>query len=337
MIHSKGNINEVVKKVLKQLFGDELATNHLQVASLEPYTPPGNGESIFNNGSRAVLDFSTRINHPTLEAFLHSVLGGDDPDSVQVPFRLENPEFSEGSSAGYNQWTLTIARPPDDTRRGARYGSPEAARLAVLSLVEPDRRHPWPAIPNRPRSSALLLSLLLILAYVWFRFKEVTFGVASILALIHDVLITLVRLALSPWLAEQLGLSVLLIEPFKINLPIVAAFLTIIGYSLNDTIVIFDRVREIRGKSPNITRDLLNTAINQTLSRTILTSLTVFLVVSILYIAGGQGIHGFAFALVVGTVAGTYSTMFIACPALLAMVGTSPEPVKASDPKSNAA
>jgi SecD/SecF fusion protein len=110
-----------------------------------------------------------------------------------------------------------------------------------------------------------------------------------------------------------------LIEPFKISLPIIAAFLTIIGYSLNDTIVIFDRIREMRGKSPVISVELANSAINQTLSRTILTSLTVFIVVLILYAVGGEGIHGFAFALVVGVVAGSYSTIYIATPIVLWM------------------
>src|SRR5262249_26925642 len=88
---------------------------------------------------------------------------------------------------------------------------------------------------------------------------------------------------------------------------------------LNDTIVIFDRIREMRGKSPLISTQLANAAINQTLSRTILTSLTVFIVVLILYIVGGEGIHGFAFALVVGVVAGSYSTIYIATPIVLWM------------------
>ena len=83
-----------------------------------------------------------------------------------------------------------------------------------------------------------------------------------------------------------------------------AAFLTIIGYSLNDTIVVFDRIREVRGKAPQLTAGMINSSINQTLSRTLLTSLTTLIVVVILYIGGGQGIHAFAFALVVGRARG---------------------------------
>ena len=123
-------------------------------------------------------------------------------------------------------------------------------------------------------------------------------------------------------MADYLGF--LGIEPFKINLPIIAAFLTIIGYSLNDTIVIFDRIREIRGKSMELSPELVNNSINQTLSRTLLTSLTVFLVVLILYAIGGQAIHGFAFALVVGVISGTYSTVYIATPVLIWLNRTGP-------------
>ena len=111
---------------------------------------------------------------------------------------------------------------------------------------------------------------------------------------------------------------------------VVAALLTVIGYSLNDTIVVFDRIREVRGKRKDITAEIINTSISQTLSRTILTSLTTFIVVFILYCFGGDAIHGFAFALTVGVIVGTYSSIFIASPALLWLmntVGLSPEPV----------
>ena len=95
------------------------------------------------------------------------------------------------------------------------------------------------------------------------------------------------------------------------------AFLTIIGYSLNDTIVVFDRVREVRGRNPALTEDMLNLSVNQTLSRTLLTSFTTFIVVLILYAIGGEGIHGFAFCLVLGVIVGTYSSVYVASPVLL--------------------
>jgi SecD/SecF fusion protein len=147
----------------------------------------------------------------------------------------------------------------------------------------------------------------------------VAFGLAAVIALIHDVLVMLGAIAFSYYVPPWLG-SVTLIEPFKINLPIVAAFLTIIGYSVNDTIVVFDRIREVRGKDPRMTRQMVNDSTNQTLSRTLLTSFTVLLVVCILYVVGGQAVHGFAFALIIGVMTGTYSSIYVAAPILLWMI-----------------
>ena len=93
--------------------------------------------------------------------------------------------------------------------------------------------------------------------------------------------------------------------------------LTLVGYSVSDTIVVFDRIREVRGKNPLLTYTMINDSVNQTLSRTILSSLTVFLVVGVLYIFGGEGVHLFAFVMVVGVVVGTYSSIYIASPLLI--------------------
>ena len=175
--------------------------------------------------------------------------------------------------------------------------------------------------------AALVACLMGIVFYIWIRFQRVHFGLAAVVALVHDVLITLGMLALSFWLADIFGF--LLIQKFKINLPIIAAFMTIIGYSLNDTIVVFDRVREVRGKSPEITKEMINQSINQTLARTVLTSMTTLIVVLILYVLGGESIHGFAYALVVGIMVGTYSSIFVASPALLWMT-SEPEPTRQS-------
>jgi SecD/SecF fusion protein len=175
---------------------------------------------------------------------------------------------------------------------------------------------------------ATVASWLIIIAYLWFRFKSLTYGLAAVLAVVHDVLVTLGALAVSYWLATIPGFrEVLQVDQFKIDLPIVAAFLTLIGFSVNDTIVIFDRIREIRGKMP-LTERIVNDAINQTLSRTILTSLTAWLVVVILYFVGGEGLHGFAFALVIGFLSGTYSTIYIATPILVDWIGVKKETAK---------
>ena len=175
---------------------------------------------------------------------------------------------------------------------------------------------------------ALFASLLCIIGYIWFRFQRVIYGFAAVAALLHDVLITLGAIAVSYWLADALG--ILLIDPFKISLTVVAALLTIIGYSLNDTIVVFDRIRETKGKAPTLTGDMVNHSINQTLSRTLLTSITTLIVVLLLYAFGGDGIHAFAFALVVGVLVGTYSSIFVASPILLYLVGRSDRKAKAA-------
>ena len=145
--------------------------------------------------------------------------------------------------------------------------------------------------------------------------QKFSYGLAAVIALLHDVMITLGIVALCHWLAGPLGF--MMVEDFKIDLIMVAAFLTIIGYSLNDTIVVFDRIREVRGKSPRLTSAMVNASVNQTLSRTLLTSSTTLVTIALLYFFGGEGIHGFAFALFVGIVVGTYSSIFIASPVLL--------------------
>ena len=167
---------------------------------------------------------------------------------------------------------------------------------------------------------AILASLIMIIIYIWFRFEKVYFGYAAVAALAHDVLVTLGCIAVGAYLSKTPIGAFLFLEDFKINMGQVACLLTIVGYSLNDTIVIFDRIREIKGKSPKITYDMINLSVNQTLSRTILTALTVFIVVVVLYLAGGEGIHGFAFSMIIGVLTGAYSTIYIANPVLFWLV-----------------
>lgn len=149
---------------------------------------------------------------------------------------------------------------------------------------------------------AVLYAMIGILVYITWRF-EFRFAVGAVLALLHDVLITL---------------GVFSLFGKEIDLPIIAAFLAIIGYSLNDTIIVYDRIRENMGKHG---RDgfpaVVNRSVNETLSRTILTSGTTLLVVLALFLFGGGVIHNFAFALLVGVIVGTYSSVFVASPLLI--------------------
>ena len=162
---------------------------------------------------------------------------------------------------------------------------------------------------------AVILSLAGILFYIWIRFGSFWYSLAAIVALCHDVVIVIGFLALSGYLgAYEFFWSNLLLEEFLIDTGIVAALLTVIGYSLNDTIVILDRIRENRGKRPLPTQEIVNNSINQAFSRTVLTSVTTLIAVLIIYITGGTGIRGFAFALVIGVIVGTYSSVAIASP-----------------------
>ena len=194
------------------------------------------------------------------------------------------------------------------------------------------------SVANETKVSALtavLASLLMIVIYIWLRFEKIYFGLAAVVALAHDVLVTLGAIALGAYLSKTPLGPLFMLEDFKINMNQIACLLTIVGYSLNDTIVIFDRIREIKGKNPNITYDMINLSVNQTLSRTLLTALTTFLVVLVLYIAGGEGIHGFAFSMIIGVITGCYSTVYIANPVLLWLVNReaalrAPSPVRPS-------
>ena len=149
---------------------------------------------------------------------------------------------------------------------------------------------------------AIVSALALILFYISIRF-EFNFALGAIAALAHDVFVTL---------------GIFSIMGYEISLPIIAAFLTIVGYSLNDTIVIFDRIRENTKSMKRLTySEVIDKSINNSLSRTIVTSITTFIVVLILWLFGGEVINLFAFAMMVGIVVGTYSSIFIACPLVL--------------------
>ncbi len=149
---------------------------------------------------------------------------------------------------------------------------------------------------------AIVLSLSAMLIYIWIRF-EWQFSLGAIIALIHDVIITI---------------GFFSILEFEINLSIVAAVLTIVGYSMNDTVVIFDRVREnLKKYSSKTINEISNLSINETLSRTIITSSTTLLALLSIFFFGGKILHGFSFAMILGVIFGTYSSIFIANPILI--------------------
>ena len=161
-----------------------------------------------------------------------------------------------------------------------------------------------PKVSNELLKSGLLaisLSLAAMLMYIWIRF-EWQFSIGAIAALIHDVIITV---------------GIFSVLSYEINLSIVAAVLTIVGYSMNDTVVIFDRIRENLKKYSKISiSDISNQSTNETLSRTLITSVTTLLALFSIYFFGGEILKGFSFAMIIGVIVGTYSSMFVAAPIL---------------------
>lgn len=155
---------------------------------------------------------------------------------------------------------------------------------------------------KRDGTLAVSIAVIAVLIYIWFRF-EWQFGLGAVIALVHDVLLTVGFFA---------------ITRLEFNLSIIAAILTIVGYSLNDTVVVYDRVREnIRKYRKKPIEDLLNLTLNQTLARTVMTSLTTLLALLALFFFGGEAIRGFTAAMIWGVVVGTYSSIFVASPLLL--------------------
>jgi SecD/SecF fusion protein len=272
-------------------------------------------EDVVSLSTAVELDFPQKINLPTLrETIEQAFAAAGHPEAA---FELTAPEMTTRLKP-YRTWSLSTTLDPDATRSVLEQ---VASKLAETPIYLSANTIGGKVAGNTKVTAvyALLASLVMIVAYVWLRFQNVAFGLAAVVALLHDVLVTIGCLALSIYVAPFLGWA--LVDDFKISLDVVAALLTTVGFSINDTIVIFDRMREIRGKSTTVTAEMVDKAVNQTLSRTILTSGTAFLATLILYALGGQGIHAFAFATLIGIISGTYSTIYIAAPIVLWLQG----------------
>lgn len=289
----------------------------------------------FAGGTEATLEFAQAMRREAVEQIVRAELEARGESVTKVDFEVFNDEFPEGDPTPVRTWKLRLNLPAEEAQK-------------LLAAMEQRLRDS----PHFPSSNtiggsvaqgtrvaavyAILVSNLLIMLYLWIRFQRLSFGIAAIVALVHDVLVALGCLALSAYLAplfNAIGLRFLLLEPFKIGMTEVAAFLTIVGYSVSDTVVVFDRIREVRGKAPDLTPAMINLSINQTLSRTLLTSLTAWGSCVVLYFFGGPTIHGFAFSIIVGIITGTYSSIFVAAPLLLVgQKSSSPAPATSETP-----
>ena len=281
----------------------------------------------FSDGKGHVSEIAPATFSRLIQEQLESIAAqeGDAPKYVKADslFALEGANGSgmtarEGKVKTYTEMTLfasTVVDPAD-----LEVAISNAQKLMDETPVFDEVTSFESSVAGETKQSAVfavVAALLAIVAFVWFRFENLVFGLAAVVALAHDVLASLGCVALASYLSGTTIGSLLLFSDFKINMAMIAAFLTIVGYSLNDTIVIFDRLREIRGKNPVVTKEMINATVNQCFGRTLLTAFTVFITVVILYVLGGEGIHGFAFCMVVGSIVGTYSTVYIASPLVL--------------------
>ncbi|HNQ23221.1 MAG TPA: protein translocase subunit SecD [Phycisphaerae bacterium] len=246
-------------------------------------------------------------------------------DSAVIP--LGAPLSRADGQQGYREFAVCVGDPAllyDDDPQAWESQLAEVELAQVTAALEHTRSlnkvtNFEPQVAGQVQEQAIFavaVALVAILAYIWLRFGTAHFGLAAVVALVHDVSITLGLVTASHYLHDTFIGRALALSDFKIDLAMMASLLTVIGYSLNDTIVVFDRIRENRGRLGALSPAIINNSINQTLSRTLLTSFTTLLVVFLLYVFGGQGVHGFAFALLVGVGVGTYSSIAIAAPLL---------------------
>jgi SecD/SecF fusion protein len=174
--------------------------------------------------------------------------------------------------------------------------------------------------------TATIVAMIMICVYIFLRFRDWRYSLGTIVSLLHDVLVTL---AVFSFFRKVVPF------PLEIDQYFIAAILTVIGFSMNDTIIVYDRIREDSKLMKDATKEeIINKAINQTLSRTVMTSLTVFLTILILFIFGGEVTHGFAFAMLIGVITGTYSSIFVAAPILVDFARN--RPLGGKDPKKKA-
>ncbi len=336
---SEPRLDEVVNNAILKAFGDDLEIQQNlqpQIVSAEKIT-----EQIidsypeltdFLGGIRIECSIQKSATAEKIEARLADLRFKPDMRNLNwYTYKILDLQLNTIKSDQPVASFVYISAPPEAGYREIsdeewiRFVENEKTKVTAAAELEtslPQVRQFDPSVGAEQKTQALIaiiLSFFAIVAYIWVRFGDFRYGLAAIIALVHDVCITLGAVTACTYIASTLLGQALLIGDFKINQIIIAAFLMLIGYSLNDTIVVFDRIRENR-RSARLNPQTITNSINQTISRTILTSFTTFIVVLIMYIFGGQALRGFTFAIGFGILIGTYSSIAIAAPVLL--IGT---------------
>lgn len=329
-------VHEVVGDAVREAFKDYLSVREnlgIEIVTEERILPGSDEAGLladFLGGIKFICTLKNGVTAQELDARIRDIrFKHDMQDLAWYRYNILNENLLDPSPQDRLTRFVYVSVHPEagyrelDDNEWERFVTNEMTKLVNAASLETSLSRVTqidPSIGAKAKQQALvaiILSLIGIVGYIWVRFGTVRFGIAAIVALVHDVCITLGVVTACTYLSGKPLGNALLIGDFKINLEMIAAFLTIIGYSLNDTIVVFDRIRENRGKSATLTPQLVTDSINQTLGRTLLTSLTTFIVVLIMYIWGGEGLRGFTFAMLIGIAVGTYSSIAIASPILL--------------------
>jgi SecD/SecF fusion protein len=329
-------VDEIVSRAVKEAFANKLemlenlqpkilSTQKIDNAMVDTYPELGD----YLGGIRIEFSLEKPATISQITQRLNDLRFKPDMQAIAwYQYRITGPNLENETEKPLTKFVYFSIEPEAGFRQfseeeWSRFVNNETGKLtAAVSLQSslPQVTQIAPSVGQESQTRALVaivLSLIATCIYIWFRFGTLRYGIAAIIPLAHDVGITFGAVLTCTYIANTPIGQKLLIGDFKIDLGMIAAFLTIIGYSMNDTIVVFDRIRERRGKLTTLTPEIINLSINQTLSRTILTSFTVFLAVFILYILGGTAIRGFAFAMLFGVVFGTYSSVAIAAPILI--------------------
>jgi len=248
----------------------------------------------FKGGARLVYLFPGAVSEGEVKEALKSI-------------NLDEAEVVRYGEARDNRMSIRVEKPEEHAQLGNEITKALEQKWGEGKVQLQEEETVGPKVGKELRKKAwlaVIFAVILMLIYIGYRF-DFLFAPGAVVALMHDVIITM-------------GIFAFMNKEF--NLTILAALLTIVGYSINDTIIVFDRIRE---NGSRITRDtvgdVVNLSLNQTLSRTIVTSLTVLFVLVVIFIKGGGALHDFAFALIIGMIAGTYSSIFVASPCYIGL------------------
>ncbi len=265
----------------------------------------------FAGGRSYTLSFAKPVNPDAIRDDLKASFEGETPviKTVDKNNTVNITTSYKIHESGKNADSLVRAK----LYEGLHKKMPELTTIDFQKIVEQGKSETvLPSISDDLKSGAIkaaIFAMFFICLYIFIRFRDWRYSLGTIVALLHDVFVTLAVFSFARKLVPF---------PLEIDQHFIAAVLTVIGFSMNDTVIVYDRIREDSKLFPSMSKEqVINTAINQTLSRTIMTSLTVFLTILILFIFGGEVTRGFAFAMLVGVITGTYSSIFVAAPILV--------------------